>query len=64
MHRKKNCIEIITRQMNGFFEKHWHGTIEKSSYNIKNIVFNQESVQCMLNVVHYVRLQLNNFQTR
>lgn len=64
MQQNKNCIEIITRQINGFFARHWRGTIEKPSYDLKNIVFNQESVQCMLNVVHYVRLQLNHFQTR
>ncbi|XP_063244550.1 serine-protein kinase ATM [Bacillus rossius redtenbacheri] len=60
------CHDIISRNMRKFFQKHCeeHAVLQDTSISLQmrnrwaeQIVVNKASVQCMLNVVQYVRLQ-------
>lgn len=51
----KLCVEIISKQIEKFFTRHWELRDETQSSN--EIVLQRASVQCILNVVHYARLQ-------
>nr|CAD7397996.1 unnamed protein product [Timema cristinae] len=52
---KKICQTVVSKNMRYFFKQHYDG--HKSRVLLKQIFFNKPSVQCMLNVVHYIRLQ-------
>lgn len=53
----KTCIKIICRQVNYFFEKHWNLTTKHKNNSSLLIPLTQTSVQCMLDVVHFYRIQ-------
>ncbi|XP_044260658.1 serine-protein kinase ATM isoform X2 [Tribolium madens] len=51
------CTNLITSKISLFFNKHWNITVKHE--NCDSITVNKASVQTMLDVVHFVRLQQN-----
>lgn len=60
----KVYTRIICKQINYFFEKHWHLTTESKNRCTNMIPLIQASVQCMLNVVHFHRMQKSQNVTK
>lgn len=60
----KLYAEIIYQQINYFFERHWNLTTSNGTRCNYKISLTQASVQCMLDVIHFYRIQRSQISVR
>ncbi|GLV35047.1 telomere fusion [Carabus blaptoides fortunei] len=66
---KKTCAAVISKQIRQFFCNHWassmcsQGSSSQSSTD-SVVTFNRASVQCMLNVINFIRLRRSTNEGR
>lgn len=53
----EECKEIVSQHLQMFFERHWDMQFAPKEAQRREIVCVKPSVKCMLDVVHFIRLQ-------
>lgn len=56
--KKERFTSVISQQMNNFFDRHWILTRENQITD--EVVLNKHVVRCLLNAIHFVRLQVDS----